>query len=70
MQELEKSPGKPSGSIVETGSERTLIDISNPGKLADIEAQKAAASAGGLHQGERSDAPGEGSDGDPDKKPV
>jgi NADH-quinone oxidoreductase subunit E len=57
-QENEKSSGTPGSSIVEAGSQRTSIAVSEPGKLAEAEAQSAAARAGGSHQGGPSNLPG------------
>lgn len=70
-QEAEKSPGKPEGSIVDTGTDRTPVTVSDLGNAAEAEAQKAAAGAGGVDPGGPSASPGiePGASTDSDQKP-
>jgi NADH-quinone oxidoreductase subunit E len=73
-QEAEKSPGKPEGSIVETGVERTRVDIAAGARKAEAEVHKAAAEAAGLEPSGPADAPGAEAlapdSGSSDQKPV
>jgi NADH-quinone oxidoreductase subunit E len=57
-QEIDKTSGRPAGSIVDPGTERAEVAISGGAKARDSEVQKAAADAGGLQRGGPATAPG------------